>query len=69
MFLRHKSCSMGSSTKYSGGIPKSTNPERMKQNLDVFSFSLSKDEMNLLKKQDKGSGVAWVSGDPSNFEK
>ena len=49
-------------------IPKSINPERMKQNLDVFSFSLSEDEMSLLKKQDKGSGVAWVSGDPSNFE-
>lgn len=50
-------------------IPKSTNLKRMKQNLDIFSFELSEDEMNLLKEQDKGSGVAWVSGDPSNFEK
>lgn len=48
-------------------IPKSVNPERMKLNLDLFSFELSEDEMNAFKKEDKGSGVAWASGDPSNF--
>lgn len=29
-------------------IPKSTNPERLRQNLDLFNFSLSNDDMNEL---------------------
>jgi len=29
-------------------VPRSTNPERMKQNLDVFDFALSADDINLL---------------------
>lgn len=50
-------------------IPKSTNVQRMKQNLDVFSFELDAEDMAILAKQDKGDGVAWVSGDPSRFDK
>ena len=41
----------------------------MKQNLDLFSFELDAEDIELMKKQDKGSGVAWTSGDPSNFDK
>ncbi|MEM7183707.1 MAG: aldo/keto reductase [Spirochaetota bacterium] len=50
-------------------IPKSTNLKRMEQNLDLYSFELNSTDMNALQKEDKGSGVAWVSGDPSNYEK
>nr|CAI5862099.1 unnamed protein product [Callosobruchus analis] len=35
-------------------IPKSTNPERLKQNLDVFNFSLDSDDMKQLKAMDMG---------------
>lgn len=35
-------------------IPKSTNPERLKQNISVFDFSLDDDDMAKLKAEDKG---------------
>lgn len=35
-------------------IPKSTNAERLKQNLNLFDFDLTEDDMNLLKTLDKG---------------
>lgn len=34
-------------------IPKSSNPERIKQNIDVFNFELSIEEMNMIKKLNK----------------
>ena len=37
-------------------FPKSTNPQRMKSNLDVFDFELTEDEMNEIRALDKGHG-------------
>ena len=38
-------------------LPKSTNPERIRTNLDVFDFELTEDEMNEMRSLDKGHGV------------
>ncbi|XP_046681801.1 uncharacterized oxidoreductase Mvan_2161-like [Homalodisca vitripennis] len=35
-------------------IPKSSNPERLKQNLDIFDFNLSTTEMAKLNALDQG---------------
>lgn len=35
-------------------IPKSTNPTRLRQNLDIFDFSLTDGDMTILKGLDKG---------------
>lgn len=48
-------------------IPKSTNPERMRANLDLFSFELDADEMAVMAGLDRGDGVAWQTGDPSRM--
>ncbi len=37
-------------------FPKTTKPERMKSNLEVFDFELSEDEMNEIRVLDKGHG-------------
>lgn len=46
-------------------LPKSLNPDRMRQNLDLFSFSIDDADMAQLATMDRGDGVAWASGDPS----
>lgn len=46
-------------------LPKSTNVDRMKQNADVFSFSIEDADMASMDGLDKGDGVAWSSGDPT----
>lgn len=35
-------------------LPKSTNPERIKSNLDIFDFALTEDEMNAIRALDTG---------------
>lgn len=35
-------------------IPKSTNPERIKQNIDIFDFELTADELKELNDLDRG---------------
>lgn len=43
-------------------IPKSTNPKHIAENLDVFDFELTNNEINIIKNLDQGhSGVNWPS--------
>jgi 2,5-diketo-D-gluconate reductase A len=46
-------------------LPKSTNPDRMRQNADIFSFAIDDGDMAELAKMDRGDGVAWAVGDPT----
>ena len=46
-------------------LPKSLNPDRMRQNLDLFSFAIDDADMTQMATMDRGDGVAWASGDPS----
>jgi 2,5-diketo-D-gluconate reductase A len=46
-------------------LPKSTNPERLRTNADVFSFSIDAADMDAIAKLDRGDGVAWPVGDPT----
>lgn len=46
-------------------IPKSLNPDRMRQNIDLFSFVIDEADMSHMATMDRGDGVAWASGDPS----
>ena len=46
-------------------LPKSLNPDRMRQNLDLFSFAIDEADMAQMATMDRGDGVAWASGDPS----
>ena len=47
-------------------IPKSVHEDRIKENINVFDFSLTEEEMNSLKSLDKASPMI---GDPENPEK
>lgn len=46
-------------------LPKSLNPERMRQNIDLFSFMIDDADMAMIATMDRGDGVAWATGDPS----
>lgn len=46
-------------------LPKSLNPDRMRQNIDLFSFAIDDADMAQMAAMDRGDGVAWASGDPS----
>ena len=46
-------------------LPKSQNPGRMRQNLDLDGFQIDDGDMAAIAKMDRGGGVAWASGDPS----
>jgi len=45
-------------------LPKSTNPERIKRNRDIFGFALDAGDMAAIEKMDRGAGIAWSGGDP-----
>jgi len=49
-------------------IPKSVSKERMIQNLDVFDFELSKDDMDMIAKLDKGESAFFSHYDPQTVE-
>jgi 2,5-diketo-D-gluconate reductase A len=46
-------------------LPKSLNPGRMRQNIDLFSFSIDEADMTQIGTLDRGESVAWATGDPS----
>ncbi|HVK75156.1 MAG TPA: aldo/keto reductase [Kofleriaceae bacterium] len=46
-------------------LPKSTNPARLRQNADIFSFRIDDGDMAAIAKLDRGDGVAWSVGDPT----
>lgn len=46
-------------------LPKSTKPERMRQNADLFSFQIDDQDMAEIETMDRGDGVAWSMGDPT----
>ena len=49
-------------------IPKSTHKERMEQNLDVFDFALSKDDMEAIRALDEGKSLFFDHYDPATVE-
>ncbi|HLL69238.1 MAG TPA: aldo/keto reductase [Micromonosporaceae bacterium] len=46
-------------------LPKSTNPDRIRKNADIFSFEIDDEDMAAIDKMDRGDGVAWATGDPT----
>jgi methylglyoxal/glyoxal reductase len=45
-------------------IPKSTNPQRIKENIDLFGFELEKSDIDKITQLDKNQRVG---ADPDNF--
>ena len=50
-------------------IPKSTHIERMKQNFDVFDFTLSKEDMEMISSLDENTSVFYSHQDPHQAER
>ena len=46
-------------------LPKSLNPERMRQNLDLAGFEIDAGDMARMREMDRGASIAWATGDPS----
>lgn len=49
-------------------LPKSLNPDRMRQNLSLAGFEIDAADMETMRAMDQGKGVAWATGDPSKAE-
>ena len=49
-------------------IPKSTHKERMKQNMDVFNFSLTEEDMAIIRKLDTKQSLFFSHYDPQTVE-
>ena len=49
-------------------LPKSTSAERVRQNLDLFSFEIDAMDMAAIEQMDRGGGVAWAAGDPMSAD-
>jgi 2,5-diketo-D-gluconate reductase A len=46
-------------------LPKSTDPERIRKNADIFGFAIDDEDMAAIARMDRGDGVAWATGDPT----
>jgi 2,5-diketo-D-gluconate reductase A len=49
-------------------LPKTTDPERLAQNADLFGFALDDEDLALMAAEDRGDGLAWAIGDPLHAE-
>ena len=49
-------------------LPKSLNPDRMRQNLSLAGFEIDAADMETMRAMDRGKGVAWATGDPSEAD-
>lgn len=50
-------------------IPKSVGPERMAENLDVFDFQLTDDELNQIASLDLGQSQFFDHADPESVKR
>ncbi len=50
-------------------IPKTVNKARMKQNIDVFDFELTEEDMNILATLDKAETLFFSHSDPEQVER
>lgn len=50
-------------------IPKSTNPEHMKENMEIFDFSLTNTEMEIIRAMDQNRYLGGDPEAPANFQK
>ena len=39
--------------------------DRIRQNINVFSFEIDNEDMQPIENMERGAGIAWASGDPS----
>ncbi len=46
-------------------LPKSTHPDRIRRNADIFGFTVDDEDMAAIERMDRGDGVAWAMGDPT----
>ncbi|GGF71121.1 2,5-diketo-D-gluconic acid reductase [Azorhizobium oxalatiphilum] len=46
-------------------LPKSLNPERMRQNIDLDGFTIEAPDLEAIALMDRGGGIAWSMGDPT----
>lgn len=49
-------------------LPKSLNRDRMRQNLELDGFSIDDTDMGSIKLLDRGDGIAWSVGDPTQVK-
>ena len=49
-------------------IPKTTQKERMAQNLDIFDFALDEQDMETIRKMDEGESLFFSHYDPATVE-
>lgn len=47
-------------------LTKSSNPERIQANLDLFDFEISDDDMKAIDALDKGEHVTWAATGVNN---
>ncbi|MFT5202592.1 MAG: 2,5-diketo-D-gluconate reductase A [Candidatus Aldehydirespiratoraceae bacterium] len=48
-----------------GVLPKTTNASRLTQNLDLHGFEIDSEDMAEIATMDRGEGLAWATGDPT----
>jgi len=46
-------------------LPKSTNPDRIRKNADIFNYTIHEGDMHAIEKMARCDGVAWAMGDPT----